>query len=143
MSKPNLTVPAPVNKNPLAAEAIAFAKAHTTWAEGMCEQFVREALQQEAKYLTAAAQWLAAPAAHRHTYWVPPVGVPVHFSTHNPSGHVALSAGGGYVYSTDMSAAGYEPGHVALVSLAQVEKSMNGSYLGWLDTCEGVSVYHG
>jgi len=144
-SKTALTVPAAANRSPLAAKAIAFAKAHTTWASGMCEQFVREALGQDAKYLTAAAEWTAAlaPVDHTHTWYRHPVGVPVHFHTHSSAGHVALGDVYPYVWSTDMAADGtYAPGHVSRVTIAQVERAMGASYEGWLDTCEGVSVYH-
>lgn len=137
-----LTADAPPNVHPLAAEAIVYANAHSTWGSNLCLQFVRTALRQAAKYRTAQAQWVAAPGTSRHTWYIPPVGVPVHFATRGSAGHVALSAGGLRVYSTDMNAAGhYAPGHVSLVTIAQVEKAMGATYEGWLDTCEDVNVY--
>lgn len=144
-SKTALTVNAAPNRSPLAAKAVVFAKAHPTWPAGFCEQFVREALGQDAKYGTAQAEWAAALAPHDHTHsWYRfPVGVPVHFATHHAAGHVALADVYPYVYSTDMAPDGsYSPGRVSRVTHSQVERAMGASYEGWLDTCEGVSVYH-
>lgn len=138
-STPALTVPAPPNKSPLAPRAIAYAKAHASWPQDTCLVFVRSCLGLAPKYGTAMAEWLAAPVAHRHTWYVPPVGVPVHFATSNSAGHVALSAGGGLIYTTDYPHAG----QVSLVHITTLESAWGAKYLGWLDTCEGVTVYHG
>ena len=58
----------------------------------------------------------------------PPAGVPVFYagSTKNKYGHVAVSAGGGYVYSTDVD------GKVAKVPYNKLWGGKgSGTYLGW------------
>lgn len=100
-------------------------------------RFVRTALGMAPKYGTAQAEWDAALAQSKHTFWIPPVGVPVHFRTSNSAGHVALSAGDGYIYSTDYPHAG----DVSKVLIKELESAWGATYEGWLDECEGHRVY--
>lgn len=133
------TVEAPTNRNPRAPKSLAFAQtlaadpARAAGFAGECEKFVREALGLSAKFPTAAAEWSASTTAHRHTYYLPPAGVPVHYGPN----HVALSAGNGRVWSTDIGGTGT----VSLVGIHEIEHKWGLTLLGWLDTCEDVSVY--
>lgn len=80
---------------------------------------------------TALASWNEVPKGAQYT-GTPPAGVPVFFSTGHPAGHVALSAGDGAVWTTDLAPDGSSvPGQVRLVTIADIQKHWGATYLGW------------
>jgi hypothetical protein len=113
--------------------------AHTTsWPPDMCLNFVRSMYGLAGKYARAIDQWNAVPDALRHSYYTAPVGVPVCWSGGSTgAGHIALSDGNGYVFSTDISGAGT----VSRVHISEIQAKWGETYLGWIETCEDVRVY--
>lgn len=95
-----------------------------------CQQFVRTALgfsagvpgggsaREEYNYTKAAGNIVTTGTA--------PANVPVYFDTKGSSGHVALSAGGGYAWTTDMAG----PGTVSLQKISDIA-GWAGPYLGY------------
>jgi len=74
-------------------------------------------------------------SSHYNTDTPPPAGVPVFYAGNadTQQGHVAVSAGGGYVYSTDAN--GDRVGKVRYDQLWGGKGS--GKYLGWSDAIQG------
>ena len=94
-----------------------------------CLQFVNNAWGNSVSWLgapTAMQSWMEAPNKHTDTS-IPPAGAAVYWGTSNPAGHVALSAGNGYVYTTDFCSAG----KVCKVPISQVTQGWGATYLGW------------
>jgi len=90
-----------------------------------CDHFVGAAYGLNASgYTTAAAHWAGIPAGYKGS-GTPPAGALVFWHT-GPDGHVALSAGGGQVWSTDF----VRDGHVDLTHVSDITKHWGG-YLGW------------
>ena len=86
--------------------------------------------------------WQSEPASARHPGdRNPPRGVPVAFSGGSRGyGHRAISLGEGKIRSTDMTATGYKAGTVGTTTIAQIERSMGVSYLGWSETITGLAI---
>jgi hypothetical protein len=88
----------------------------------------------------AAEAWENATNKHQpragSTPKAPPVGVPVWW-TGAPSGHVAISAGGGYVISTDYPRA-TEVNRVAIKDLTSAWKKR---YRGWTEDINDITVF--
>lgn len=129
----------------LGSAAVAFAlKEHKTpsrvWqspkGNGLCLQFTRTALDVPAKAGSAIEAWSDVAAGDRHGGQNPPPGVPV-FWRIGRWGHVAVSAGGGYVWSTDI----LRKGKVDKVSIAYLSNRWGATYLGWAETLNGKRVY--
>lgn len=85
--------------------------------------------------------WLSEPAATKH-YGDrnPPRGTPVAFKGGGKGyGHRAESLGNGKIRSTDMSDDGlrYQPGNVGTTTIANIERAMGVTYLGWSATITG------
>jgi hypothetical protein len=108
-----------------AVDAIAYAEAHPRWTPDMCLNFVRNALRIPALAPTAIAAWRDVPDPWRHSWYTPPVGVPVFWG--GGRGHVALSAGGSKVWSTDI----LKRGRVSLVPISLIAERWGKQYLGW------------
>lgn len=88
--------------------------------------------------------WLSEPTATKH-YGDrnPPRGVPVAFKGGSRGfGHRAESLGGGKIRSTDMSDDGlrYQAGNVGTTTIANIERAMGVSYLGWSPTITGITI---
>jgi hypothetical protein len=124
-----------MSRTPLAAVAVASAESvrpTRDWA-GWCLMFVRICLGIAKHYNDAADAWAGAKA--KHTTGVPPVGVPVFWAI-GAHGHVALSAGGGYVWSTDIR----RRGRVDRVPISEVTSRWGARYLGWTGDLNGAAV---
>lgn len=67
----------------------------------------------------------------------PPVGVPVYFKLNTPYWHAALSAGRGYIWSTDI----VRRGRWDKVSISYLERRWNAEYLGWATVINGKQVW--
>lgn len=88
--------------------------------------------------------WLSEPTSAKH-YGDrnPPRGVPVAWKGGGKGfGHRAVSLGGGLIRSTDMSDDGtrYQAGNVGTSTIANIERSMGLTYLGWSSTITGQSI---
>lgn len=105
---------------------------------GLCQRFTRLALSCPQGAPSAAAAWDDVPEDLQHTWYYPPVGVPVYWSGGKTGyGHAALSDGNGQVWSTDI----LRKGKVDLVHINLIHNRWNLTYLGWTETCNGTVVY--
>lgn len=102
---------------------------------GWCLKFVRIMLGVAASAPSAITAWNM--ANYRHTTGTPPKGVPV-FWRIGEFGHIALSDGGGYCYSTDI----VRRGEVDRVPIAKIRSRWGATYLGWTEDLNGVRVYN-
>lgn len=118
------------------AAAITQAKRETEDWRGMCLRFVRTCLGVPARHRDAKTAWTATAPGDRHDGAKPPPGVPVFWAV-GAHGHVALSAGGGLVWSTDI----LRPGQVDLVRVDTITRAWAARYLGWTETLNGQRVY--
>lgn len=120
-------------------QAVAWAvKEHLTpsrdWT-GMCLMFVRTCFGVAALYPSAGVAWQHTTRRHTTT---PPPGVPVWWTGGRSGyGHVAISAGSGYVWSTDA----VRRGKVDRVSIGSITRNWGLSYQGWSEDINDVRVY--
>lgn len=101
---------------------------------GKCQSFVRQALGFNGNILegqSAKSEYdYSKKIGTIHKDQSPPPNVPVYFKG-GSDGHVALSAGGGYVWSTDADAQGnYAAGQISKVKISDLAPHFGG-YLGW------------
>jgi len=88
--------------------------------------------------------WLSEPNSARHLGdRKPPAGFPVAFKG-GANGHRAISRGGGIIRSTDFNSRTkkFEKGVVGNGTIAEVEKAMSKTYVGWSETIGGHSIPH-
>lgn len=104
------------------------------WRPGLCLKFVRTCFNVASRYPSAERAYYA--TQHRHTSWPPPAGVPVWW-TNGRYGHVAVSAGGGYCYSTDFIITG----RVRRTRITSITNGWGQRYRGWTEDVNGVRVY--
>ena len=122
-------------RNPSAA--LNMAQSTSSFDTGMCLRFVRTMFGVPAKYRTAAIAWGA--TKHRHTS-VPPAGVPVWWTGGRRGfGHVAVSAGDGFVISTDCPSRG----RVGKVAIKAITQGWGQTYRGWSEDINDVRVFQG
>lgn len=89
---------------------------------------------------TAYNAWLYAGGAmgqNTHTMLDAPANVPIFFKGRGAAGHIAISAGNGMCWSTDIR----RPGHWDLVSVKSLSAKWNMKYLGWSETLLGIRVH--
>lgn len=103
---------------------------------GLCLQFTRTVLGVPALFGSAIEAWGHVAPGDRHGGQSPPPGVPVFWRV-GRWGHVAVSAGGGYVWSTDI----LRKGKVDKVCIAYLSHAWNATYLGWAETLNNRRVY--
>lgn len=108
-------------------EAMARCAATRTWAVGMCDNFCGNMYGfGNSGYADAVAHWNSLTAAQRHPGDADaPAGMLVFWG--GGHGHVAISDGLGYIWSTDIAGAGT----VARVPLSRVTSLWGKPYLGW------------
>jgi hypothetical protein len=101
----------------------------------MCLKFVRTTYNVPPQYATAAIAWSKTRFRHSST---PPAGVPVWWTGGSRGfGHVAISAGGGFVISTDTGGRG----RVGRTSIAHITNAWGQTYRGWTEDINKVRVY--
>lgn len=106
-------------------QAVAFAAAQHSWPVGMCDYFAAACYGLQASgYNTALDHWNACTETHPGDANAP-YGALVFWG--NGEGHVALSTGDGYIWSTDISG----NGTVSHVPLSEVSTNWGKPYLGW------------
>lgn len=107
------------------------------WPVGMCQDYVRSKLSAPYGAPTAIAAWGQARLKHPGDP-APPAMVPVYFRGGSTgAGHAALSAGGGWIFSTDWPTAG-RVGEVKITTLAA---TWHETYLGWTGDINGKVVH--
>jgi GH25 family lysozyme M1 (1,4-beta-N-acetylmuramidase) len=121
----------------LGADAIAYASRLGTYEPNLCLRMVRECFGIPALYPDATAGWRN--TNHKHTDASPPSAVPVWWTGGaDGHGHVALSAGGGYVWSIDQP----QTGTVGKVTIPSIHSRWpNVTYAGWSEDVNEVKVY--
>lgn len=120
-------------------QALAKAQATASWAVGMCDNFVANMYGLTASgYTTAISHWNSIPSQYKHPGdGNPPAGALVFWSGgSNGFGHVAISDGKGYIYSTDMP----HSGNVGHVPLSQISNQWGLKYQGWAEPYFGGQV---
>lgn len=119
------------------AKAKSYADAGTYFGPGMCLRFSRLSASAPALYPTAIEDWRNAKYRHAWTSR-PPAGALLAWSGGSREmGHRAVSAGDGYVYSTDI----LREGRVDRVSLAYLASRWgNLTPAGWSEDIDGVRV---
>lgn len=100
-----------------------------------CLYFVRSCFNAPSYY--GRAEWAYYGAQDRHTSWPPPPAVPV-FWTNGTYGHVVISAGHGYCWSSDFLRYGY----IDKVRIASITSGWGQHYRGWSEDINRVRVYH-
>lgn len=116
-------------------QALARCAVTKTWAVGMCDNFCANMYGFDASgYVDATAHWAAMKPGQKHPAdHNPPAGMLAFWG--GGHGHIAISAGGGYVWSTDIAGAGT----VAKVLLSKITTTWGKPYLGWsLPVFQGV-----
>jgi hypothetical protein len=120
-----------------ASQVAAWAKSHADrrtggWV-GLCLKFSRMAAGAPGGVYDAHTGW--ARARYRHTKGTPPRGAIVwwHGGKH---GHVAVSAGNGYVYSTDVVV----HGQVRRCKISLIRQRWGQRYMGWSEDVNGVRI---
>lgn len=114
-------------------EATAYAEAEHAkpsrdWTN-LCQMFTRSCLGAAAWAPSAREAFNAVPVANRHTS-VPPEGAGVYYgNAHSGAGHATYSAGGGYVWSTDI----LRHGKVDRVRYDVFEHAWGLPFRGWID----------
>jgi hypothetical protein len=112
-------------------QALAYARRFTTNRVGMCLWHVQDWFGSPHKYPDAISQ---AHALHLYP-GTPPAGVPVFYSG-GRHGHVAISAGGGRIRSTDCPS----DGRVGETDLNWPQRRWGHNYIGWARNIGGVDI---
>ena len=87
--------------------------------------------------------WKREPSSARRTDRNPPRGVPVSFvGGRKDNGHRAISLGGGVIRSTDFngSTKRFAAGTMGNGTIAEIEKAMGVTYVGWSTTISGIEI---
>lgn len=128
-------------QHPTKGAALAEAKrqnSRETDLVGWCLLSTRTWLGVRSQYRSAIEAWRGNRVRDRHPGDKhPPAGVPVFWEI-GQWGHIALSAGHGYVVSTDIR----RRGKADLVPLELVAQRWGAKYLGWAETLNGERVWH-
>lgn len=124
-----------------AAEVLGFCRkesAHESknWT-GRCQEFTRTAFGVGGLYPSATSAWLH--TNKRHTDRQPPPAVPVYWTGGSKGfGHAAVSAGDGFVFSTDFP----RGGQVGRVSIGQINRDWSSlRFQGWAEDTNEVVVW--
>jgi len=105
----------------------------------LCQKFVRTMCGAPGGAASARNAWQSYPPRQTREPGNrrPPMGVPVYFRLNTPYWHAAISAGAGYIWSTDI----VRWGRVDKVSIDYLERRWNAEYLGWATHSNGVRVW--
>lgn len=111
------------------------------WWENDCQMFARTALGAPGGEIfdTARKALGQIPPADLHPVGGkhPPAGVPAYFRTHTPFWHVAISAGKGLIWSTDI----LRRGRIDKVSIPYLEDRWGATYIHWTESINGRRVW--
>ena len=110
-------------------DALKKAASTKTWGVGLCDNFVAEMWGESGSgYDTALDNWNASPGkvqGGEALSSLAPAGALYYWG--GGDGHVAISAGDGTVYSTDIGG----PGTVTRVPFTEISQKWNKPFLGW------------
>lgn len=112
-----------------ASQAVQRANAETSWAVGMCLNFVWHCIAEPHSYGLPDANSAWDAATQKVTTGTPPPGAPVYFRGF-AHGHIALSLGGGRIRSTDWPTKG-RVGTTTIGDLCRDWYGSQANYLGW------------
>jgi hypothetical protein len=132
MAAPSLGGSQKVTASQVLAYAQQFSENGTDLGPDMCQRFVRQAFGSPGGADTALDAWNQ--ANFKHTAGTPPPGAAVYWG--GGSGHVAISAGNGMVYSTDVR----RPGQVDLVPMNFITQHWGKPLLGWSADNNGIKI---
>jgi hypothetical protein len=120
-------------------QAIAAARATTTFDVGMCLAFVRTAYGVGPHFASATAAWQGAESRHRvDTGMLVPRGAPVFWTGGSQGfGHVAIGTGNGNCWSSDAGGSG----RTAKVRIDELTDRWGLTLQGWTEDLNGVQVY--
>lgn len=128
-------------------EAVSYARrqadSNAWWRVGLCLKFTRTCFNVAAMQNATPAggyallAWQRAKYKHGVGSKRPPAGVPVFFDGVGRYGHVAVSAGGGYVYTTDYPLLN----RVRKVPITAIELAWGCYMIGWTEDINGVRVW--
>ncbi len=120
-------------------QAIAFARRTSTFPEGFCLVFVRNAFGVSALFGSAAAAWNGAQFKHPVSSGMQvPRGAPVFWTGGSKGfGHVAIGTGNGRCWSSDAGGAG----RTAKVNIDELTDRFNIDLQGWAEDVNGVRVF--
>lgn len=106
---------------------------------GLCLMFTRSMYDVGPKYPSASVAWHNVKKKRRVEFGgEAPRGAPVWWTGGaNGYGHVAISVGGGYCWSTDFA----RTGKVDLVRIDDITKAWNLNFEGWSEDLNGVDVW--
>lgn len=104
---------------------------------GYCLLATRLAFDVDDIRKSAIKDWKSKAKEHRFTSWPPPAATTVYWDI-GRNGHVAPSAGDGYVWSTDI----LRTGKIDKVKISYINQHWGAKYLGWSDTVNGVDIYN-
>lgn len=119
--------------------AAAQSKNGPAFGEGECLERVHDCYAVGAKYPSATSGWANATAKH-HTLDPAkiPAGVPIWWTGGSHGfGHVAISTGAGWCWSTDIHRVGY----FDHVPIAEIHDRWGLTFAGWSEDINGVRVY--
>lgn len=124
-----------VEASTVVSRAAQYARGGTNFGVGKCQTFVRSCYGSPGGAASAAAAWSAAKYKHPGDA-NPPAGASVFWVGGSRGyGHVAVSAGGGSIYSTDVKA----PGRVALTTISWLNQHWGSlRYVGWSEDNNGI-----
>jgi hypothetical protein len=124
--------------------AIAWAKAgHGDGIAGHCLKNVADAFDAPHGVPDAYASWVKAggakgPNTHTSTTENPPPNVPIYWSGgHHGDGHVAISDGAGWCWSTEQPTAG----KFRRCRVSDIHREWGLTYLGWSETINGKRIH--
>jgi hypothetical protein len=117
-------------------EALANARAVTTYPPGYCQKYVRSAWEVASLYGSAIDAWYGAVERHPGDR-TPPLAAPMYFEGGN-YGHAIINAGADTqkIRSTDMPSSGVVSEDV----IAWIENNWGYRYLGWTGDINGVDL---
>lgn len=109
--------------------------------ENLCQKGTRTSLKAPGGAASAKIAWESLKGTGKRRRYnpekPPPLGVPVYFKMNTPYWHAAISAGKGYVWSTDI----LRRGKYDKVSIKYLEKRWNARCLGWTTEINGKRVW--
>jgi hypothetical protein len=104
---------------------------HPGWCDHYCAQFYGLPYS---GYASASTHFLDTPSEYRHGFGEPPLGALCYWSGGNEGkGHIALSAGNGWIVTTDFPKNGY----IGEVPRQQIAEYWRVTYQGYTDAYYG------
>ena len=110
-------------------------------ASGYCLAFVRECFDVGSYYPSAIDAWNASPSKHAGDR-NPPPAVPLYFTTPSQYDHVVFGGSWAEIITTFNDDVRQYVGASGSDVIAAIERDFDGSFLGWTEDINGVTVYN-